>query len=265
MVAIDEWRGLVTERNDDFNTLTVDAFDPAGSASGWSGAFRVVASDHRSYFVKSVDICPAGQGVSVASEMIIARIGRLIGAPVLETSIIRIPDELLGWEPRAGLPLACPLAHASVALEHADEQGRPHLSARTQDDNSRRHVGVYALYDWFFGHDAQWLYDIDADRTLYSHDHGLYIPPVGSGAIDAHQLEAMVDIPNVLAESPAGLSPAAANEIAGAIETVGRDTLATVLNSVPSCWGPDDQTLEVVGWFLEARAPAVAERLRALV
>ncbi len=44
------------------------------------------------------------------------------------------------------------IAHASVALGHAIEC-RQYLSDRAKDDNTRRHVGVYALYDWCFGDD----------------------------------------------------------------------------------------------------------------
>jgi hypothetical protein len=260
MVELAHWSGVVRSRRDDFNDLVLA--QPKDIGSGWSGPFRATANDGHDYFVKSLDTCPAGQGGSLAIERIVAQMGEVIGAPVCTTSLVRIPPELAGWEPRPGQRLTAGLAHASKALEHADEAGRPALSFRSQDDNQRRHVGLYALYDWCFGYDAQWLYDLDDDRRIYSHDHGLYLPPVGSGSVEQAALIAAVDVPNELPDARDGLLPAAVDEIAEELESVDRVMIADVLNSVPSSWPVSDDVLEVVGWFLERRAPAVAERLR---
>src|SRR5262249_30054216 len=97
---------------------------PAGGS--WSGPFRVIASDGQQYLVKSLDTCPVGEKASLAIERIVAEVGRLIGAPVCKTSLIRIPAALAGsWEPRPGVPLTAGLAHASLALNHVDEFDRP--------------------------------------------------------------------------------------------------------------------------------------------
>jgi len=143
LVALGDWSGLVRDRNDDFNSLWAVAPEPAGGS--WGGPFRATASDNRAYFVKSLQTCPQDQQASLAVEQIVAQVGRLIGAPVCETTLIRIPAALVGWTPRAGSPpLQEGLAHASLALSSAEEQ-RPWLVARTDDNNSHRQVGVYAL------------------------------------------------------------------------------------------------------------------------
>ena len=261
MVDITKWSGLVQSRHDDFDALSMAA--PVGVAGGsWSGPFRALASDGNDYFVKSAETCPSGQQASLAIEHVVAAVGRLIGAPVCITSLLRIPEEIAGWEPRPGVLLKAGLAHASRALEHADEQARPALASRALDDNRRRHVGVYALYDWCMGADAQWLYDIDDDRRLYSHDHGLYLPPAGSGTFARADLVAAADTAEPLPDSPSGLSSAAISEVAIALESVERASLADILNTVPKSWPVSDDDLEALGWFLEHRAPAVATRLR---
>jgi hypothetical protein len=256
------WAGLVVERHDDFQALQI-VMPVAPAGGSWSGPFRVTASDNRDYFVKSLDVCPPGQGASLVIEQVVAKVGELIGAPVCHTSLIRIPDEIAGWEPRPGVALKAGLAHASLALEHADEMGRPQLFARGQDDNRRRHVGVYALFDWCCGTDAQWLYDLDSDRMLYSHDHGLYLPPVGSGILTDEDMVIEVDRPYELPDPRSGLLPSAIDEMASAVEAVTRDDLASILNQIPKSWPVTDQVLETLGWFLERRAPAVGLRLRA--
>lgn len=255
------WSGLVRDRDDDFEALQVILpVAPAGTT--WSGPFRVTASDNQDYFVKSLDVCPPGQGASLVIERVVAKAGELIGAPVCRTSLIRIPDEIAGWEPRPGVALQAGLAHASLALERADEMGRPSLYGRDQDDNRRRHVGVYALFDWCCGTDAQWLYDLDNDRTIYSHDHGLYLPPVGEGAVTEEALVREIDQPYELPDSRDGLLPHALDETAASLDAVRREDLMAILNAVPASWPVTDQVLETLGWFLESRAPAVAQRLR---
>jgi hypothetical protein len=124
---------------------------------------------------------------------------------------------------------------------------------------------VYALYDWCCGADAQWLYDLNNDRTLYSHDHGLYLPPAGKGGWTIHDLIASADSPSELPDPPNGLSATAIDQVAAALDAVDRTSLVSIINRVPASWPVADDELGALGWFLEYRAPAVAQRLRALV
>lgn len=148
--------------------------------------------------MKSLQTCIDGQEASVAVEQIVAGLGRLIETPVCHTSLIRIPSALKDWRAHPNRRrLEEGLAHASLALEHAEE-AQPALTARTKDDNCRRHVGVYALYDWCFGVDPQWLHDLDNDQMTFSHDHGLYFPPVTQAGWTREELLTQVDEPHEL-------------------------------------------------------------------
>lgn len=262
--SLSDWSGTVRNRSDSFDGLSIAMM--MGSAGGsWSSPFRVVASDDRQYFVKSREACPAGQETSLVIENVVASAGRLIGAPVCESSLIRIPEEFRGYELKPGVTLSPGLAHASLALAHADEADRPSLGSRSHDDNSRRHVGVYALYNWCFGADAQWLYDVDNDRTIHSHDHGLYLPPPGAGTFNRDSLVNNVDVPNLLPDSTAGLLPAAIEETINALRGVDRASLVAILNGVPASWPVTDDLLETLGWFLEKRIGLVIQMLESLV
>ncbi|MEO3805043.1 hypothetical protein [Nonomuraea sp. B1E8] len=200
---------------------------------------------------------------SLAVEYIVGQAGKLIGAPVCESTLIRIPVEFDGYEIAPGVPLSPGIAHASKAIQHAEEQ-RDHLAYRNQDHNRSRHVGVYALYDWCYGDDPQWLYDRDQDRSIYSHDHGLYLPP-HFGSIDTDILRQCADEPNPLPDATDGLDPETVTDVAEALEKIDRDALVKFLRVVPASWPVSDDALAIVGWFLEHRAPAVAGRLRSLV
>lgn len=263
MVQLDEWSGLVRGRDDSFDALEAVIVTPLPQRT-WSGPFRVTASDQQDYFVKALETCPPGQQASLAVEQIVSQVGKLIGAPVCDTSLIRIPASLAGWPPHAGGPaIQEGLAHASLAIEHADFR-RPPLDSRLSDDNARRHVGVYALCDWCFSTDEQWLYDLDDQRALYSHDHGLYFPPLGQGRWTPADLVAQADTPHAWGDPRKDLSATACNDIANALVDIERESLVQVLRSIPASWPVSNEDLEALGWFLEYRAPAVASRIRVL-
>jgi hypothetical protein len=109
------------------------------------------------------------------NEQIVARLGLLIGAPVCVPKLVYMPPPLVGWEFRAGQGRLIEegWAHGSRAVHHTVETHD--LASRAKNDNARRHVGIYALYDWCGGSDPQWL-RAGAEEEYHSHDHGHYFP-----------------------------------------------------------------------------------------
>ncbi|MEV4547037.1 HipA family kinase [Nonomuraea wenchangensis] len=240
MVDPRAWSGLVRGRHDRFDELHVRAL--IGSAGqSFASPFQVLASDGRRYFVKALGGCQEFARGSLAVEYVVAEAGRLIGAPVCESSLIRIPEIFADWPMPFG-KLQPGIAHASAAIEQAVES-RPALQHRMQDDNRRRQVGLYALYDWCFGDDPQWLHDVGDDRSVYSHDHGLYLPP-HDGSIRAALLRQCVDEPNELADPADGLDPEAARRVSEALERIDRDALVKVVRGAPASWPVTDDVLE---------------------
>ena len=112
--------------------------------------------------------------------------------------------------------------------------------------------------------DPQWLQDLDNDYMMFSHDHGLYFPPLTQGGWTREELLSRVDDPHELSDPRDGLQSEEAKRVALAIEQVSRDALAEVLCWVPASWPVSDTGLEDLGWFLEHRAAGVAERVRNL-
>jgi hypothetical protein len=254
---LDVWRGLVSQRVDPTDALAIEQ-PLVPSPSGGSGTFLAVTSDRQRWWVKPQNNLQ-GPRVIVA-ENVVGRVGALIGAPVCEVAVVIIPEELVGWEFRPGAKLEAGLAHASLAVSDAQELRQ--LEYRDRDDNHRRHAGVFALYDWCWGADDQWLHCESDDRKLYSHDHGMYLPdgPAWSEA----SLLAQVDEAHPLGYTARGLDADALIGFADRIETISREEIAKIMSSVPASWPASDGELEALGFFLERRAPAVAARLRAL-
>jgi hypothetical protein len=229
------------------------------STAGGSGTFLALGSDKAQWWVKPPNNQQGGK--VVVTEYIVAQCGRLIEAPVCEGSVIRIPAEGAGWEFRPGVQLVEGYGHASRAVDSARE-GRT-LDARDRDDNRRRHAGILALFDWCWGGDGQWLYSEAADRTLYSHDHGWYLPEEGADWSEATLL-ARLNEPHPHPSDPSGLDPAELHALADRLRGVDREILGTMLQGVPLSWPVTDEELEACGYFLEFRSGKVAERLEAI-
>lgn len=252
------WGGLITARP---TAAAVNLILPEVQAKGSAHSpFLGYCSDQERYWIKAF-----GQGQldrALVTEFIVARLGRMIGACVPTAVTVGVDPALAGWDMGGGRLLQAGVAHGMAEVPNAVEE-RPNLLHRARDDNARRQVGIYALFDWFVGSDQQWLHDTGDDYRIYSADHGWFLPPSGPDWSIA-ALQATVAQPHVLPDPPAGLDPGSVDLVAGALDNVDRASLAAVLSGVPAPWPASDNELEVLGWFLESRAKDVAERLRHL-
>ncbi len=253
------WTGVIGTRTDDVAALSVRACLAQAKETA-SSPFLALGNDGQQWWVKPPQ---AALDKALVTELVVGRVGALIGAPVCHVEAIQIPDALLPWELRPGTPLPTGIGSATANLPGAIEEIRPNLTRRYDDDNRRRHAGVYALVDWCFGSDLQWLLRADAEWQLFSHDHGWYLPPSGQ-AWDEQSLECNVDTPCLVPDDPAGLDPIELERLASSLDGITQADLLHVLKSVPTSWPVIDRELEALGWFLQTRAPEVAERLRGL-
>ncbi len=254
-----DWSGLLAGlRHDPEDPITL-VMPLQSSPAGGSGTFLGVDVDSRRWWIKPLNNLQ--HPLVTVTEHLVARAGALVGAPVCEAEIIRIPPELAGWEFRPGATLEPGLAHGSLAVDPAVEEHA--LTFRDRDDNARRHAGVFALYDWCWGADDQWLYDEGDERKVYSHDHGWYLPAEGP-TWDEQTLLARIDESHLPAYPTGGLDAGELIELARRLEALVTEDLVGVLKGVPSSWPVDDEDLEALGFFLLRRAPAVAARLRGI-
>lgn len=255
-VERDAWRGLLDSRLDPVEVLVIEQ-PLSQSKGGGSGSFPAEASDGRQWWVKPANNLQGGK--VIVTENLVGSLGKLIGAPTCEVAIVRIPEEIAGFEFVPGHVLEAGLTHASRGVEQAQEFHS--LEYRQHDHNARRHAGVFALYDWCWGGDPQWLCDAADDQKLYSHDHGWYLPPEGQDWTET-ELVSQVDQPRELGHNSDGLESEAVEELAERLDQLGRDDLLPILSGVPESWPVANSELEALGFFLERRAPEVGKRLR---
>lgn len=256
-----DWNGLVSGRSDSpTRGLYVSACLQPGKGSAAS-PFLALGSDGAEWWVKPPENAMLLR--ALVTEQVVAGVGNLIGAPMCQAAKIDIPAALLPWSHGPGRSLVAGLGSATKGLPNAVMEIRGVLDYRAEDDNRARHAGVYALVDWCFGSDLQWLIHVSDEWRLYSHDHGWYFPPSGADwTVD--QLRTTVDQPCPITDDASGLSQAELTRLADALDEVKRDDIAGVLRNVPTSWIASDTELETLGWYLETRAPQVAARLRAL-
>lgn len=219
----------------------------------------MAADDGRRYWCKTVNNLQHPR-VPV-NEQIVARLGLLIGAPVCEPMLVRIPADLAGWEFReaSGRRLEEGWAHGSRAVDPAVETHD--LARRSSDDNPRRHAGIYALYDWLGGSDPQCL-TVGPDGTYYSHDHGHYLP--GGPGWTVASLQQAAASPHELRIPATGLSAAELDRLASRLTAVTEQEVVDCVSNLPREWPVQDDELEALVDFVYGRREAVAQRLRDL-
>jgi hypothetical protein len=229
------------------------------STAGGSGAFLILADDGRRYWCKSLNNF---QGPRIpVTEQIVGRLAALIDAPACEVALVRL-DAIAGWEfrPGSGRVVEAGWAHSSVAVDPAVETRS--LEHRADDDNRRRHCGIYALCDWLAGSDVQWLYGLSEDNAYYSHDHGFYLTgPEWTPAT----LTAERDAPYTLSISPNQLDRGELTRLADALDGLSRQDIEKELSKLPGDWPVTDDELSAVAEFAHHRRGLVAARLRAVV
>ncbi|HEV7805015.1 MAG TPA: hypothetical protein VGO80_04305 [Solirubrobacteraceae bacterium] len=229
------------------------------SSVGGSGSFLVLADDGRRYWCKSLNNF---QGPRIPiTEQIVGRLATLIGAPVCEVALVEL-DAIVGWEfrPGSGRLVEPGWAHGCVALDPAIETRS--LDHRTDDDNRRRHGGIYAVCDWLAGSDVQWLYGVDEDNAYYSHDHGYYL--TGPDWTQS-SLAAGGDATYTLSIPPGQLDDGELTRLADALDALTREDIEGELSKLPGSWPVDDSELNAVADFVDHRRGPVAARLRAIL
>lgn len=258
MSDLTEWQGTIVDRVDPEDAIVIE-MPLKPSPRGGSGTFLAAGRDSTQWWVKPLNNKQSPR-VTI-TEAIVSIAGQLIDAPVCDADIVYLPPALEGWEFRRGAYIEAGYAHASKAVPGAVEHRQ--LLYRDRDENSRRHVGLFALYDWCWGGDEQWLYSEMADRETFSHDHGWYLPEVGP-SWDMASLQARVNDDHMPSWATDGLDANAVVEICSRLRALSQQTITEELARIPASWPVDNKELECVGWFLENRASHVAGRVEAL-
>ena len=231
------------------------------SPGGASGAFLGIDCNSKQWWVK-----PLNNGLweqTIVTDYIVGKLGILIGASVCDVAVVVINEDLEDqvFRPASGLKLQAGLAHGSRHLEDAIEK-RSNLLHRDRDDNSRRHAGLFALYDWCWGDDDQWLHCGSQDMATFSHDHGLYLPRrQGERGWTVDALEENRETPHMPKWDRTGLDENEIARITTRFRNMSPAEIEEILCTVPSSWPVSDNELTALRNFLICRLGPCADRL----
>lgn len=233
---------------------------------GGSWCFQVLADDGKQYWCKTFHT-PQGKRAPV-TEQIVARLAALLGAPVCEAQLVRVPNELPNWpeclEPRSK-HLYGPWIHGSLTIDDLCQAEAQTLDPedRTHDDNARGHAGIYAIWDWLQGGEGGWLVR-KSDRKYFSHDHAWWLPGAGHHEWHVRFLVADRDLIGALDFPPDGLDPNELERLATQLNHLRLDEIVEALCGLPQDWPVLELELDAVAEFAYGRREPVAQRLRDL-
>ena len=149
-MAEQDWTGKTAGGAQSPPSLILQAIIRQQARPSAASPFLGKCSDGATWWIKPP---VAGMTKALVAEWVVGRMGRLIGAPVCEVALVDIPNALLPCEFAPGRSLVAGTGCASRDLAGTPTEIRTTLQHREDDDNGRRHAGVFAIVDWFYGSD----------------------------------------------------------------------------------------------------------------
>lgn len=263
-VPIIKWSDRISELRDQHDHRSVAELAATLQVSrAGSAPMLCAADDGERYWVKFPGN-PQGTQTLVV-EAVVAEMGKLMGAPVLDAVRLKVPDAWVGspYGPDGLHKIEPGLAHGSPLIETVSAREDVLTFAR-RDGNARRIPRLIVLWDWAMGEDEQWLYDEDANSSIWSFDHGWWLD-AAHGPWTSAGLATVASQPwEMPGEIPRSIHPEEFFEAADAIEAISEEQVSLAVSRVPRSWEPDDALLGDLAATVHSRRSGVAARARAL-
>jgi hypothetical protein len=171
----------------------------------------------------------------VANDQIVGWLARVIGAPVPETKLVYVADELIKMNPE--------MQHMPPGLAHGSRSLFPDCTERLWLEsglhrlpaNRSRFALLAVLYGWLQAGDRQLIYQKTPPELVFSVDHGHFFPGGPEWAVAGLSGDARADLDGELMNSCSFTR----EEIAGALRTllpVGPKTIAEAVAAPPEEW-----------------------------
>jgi hypothetical protein len=204
-----------------------------------------------------------GDGRGIASEQIVARLGRLIGACVAEVAVVDVsaelvevirasPDSHLDFVPLPGLH------HGSMwALGFSDRQ---HLAFI--DENRQAFAALHVLAAWAFCNgDHQWIYRNEPPHDVLSVDHTTFFP-AGPAWTPQSLAQGEAAVTRDSQFDSIGLAPDEYDAVLERVAAVSAENLAEVVSAPPDDWGLSPTDRKAVASYLWTRRDRVEQAVR---
>jgi hypothetical protein len=237
----------------------VEARSLLNKLSGKSGAYQMIGSDKRTYAVK-----PQSVRRALIADRIVGVIGWFMEAPVAQTALVSVSEELLDAFKELQPNYEVGLCHGTVWRENVfQSSGFKHL---TTGDNPERFSALAVLYGFFGASDHQFLYLTKHPHLVTSHDHGQFLPMPERDWDEEWQVDQSWTIDSLRARGRdacvpddtialrALCPPKFVRQAAERLHAITDEQIAYAVRSVPSEWGISlDERIEVCSYLSENR------------
>ncbi|HCN40119.1 MAG TPA: hypothetical protein DIS77_07480 [Rothia sp.] len=229
---------------------------PFESANTGEKPIRCLAQDGQQYWCKAFD--GLGVGETVVNEIISIEIGKAIGAPVCDWSIVDIPDELAGTRCDDTIISRLPMFGSQLVSSVITDDPIRYVG---QDDNYHRFPRLIALWYMCNAEDIQMMYCLDEDYSVYSIDQGYWfgshemsreLAPITSPAGQTR------DVPRLTKPIPLEHWSSAIQ----ALEQFNPQTLSHINRCIPGEWGVDSDIVDEMVTYAIGRIPYALDKLR---
>lgn len=199
--------------------------------------------------------------VSLVNELVVAKLGELIDAPVRPVSLVYVEPDLAEGYMASGHSIPSGTYFGSELLPDVEETTE--ILRVGRDGNAQRFPRFLALWTLCLGTDLQLLYHVSNDHQVWSIDHGLWFDShEGDWSPKLLEQWAQDAWPWPEAERPKGLSSIALHEVADAVLALTLESIAGVVGEVPIEWGISDSDLRALAKFIYQRRDLIARQLR---
>lgn len=247
---------LSSRRKRDF-VVTVNEVAETGSSP-----FHCLASDGKKYWCKLVS--GPNRAPEVVNEVVGSQIGRRLGAPMRPWKILDVPPELVNEWAGTNTMYRYRLPEEPVFASE-EVPGAVHsyyVTALSRDGNFKRFPLLIATWLLCNAEDIQLLYDVNADMSVWSVDHGFWF--------GSHETPWVLEGPEYLAgrtELPPLRGEIPSEHWVSAIEAVDKfdaSVLDDVLSRVPDEWAVAPEKYADLVHYAVGRKNYTVERLREL-
>jgi hypothetical protein len=208
-----------------------------------------MCDDGKIYVVKACQTSKATMGHSMVAEQVVARVGRLIGAPVPEVALVDVPAALISAQ--AEMSHMNPgIAHGSKFMDGVSE--RMAIDHMQVPENRDRFGRLAVLYGWMVASDHQFLYNKTGPPLVHSVDHGHFFPG-GPGWTVASLASAPVAHLDDAILNPCALTPEEKENAASQIRTVQDCDLREIADVPPAHWGLTEEERTALKAYLSRR------------
>jgi hypothetical protein len=213
----------------------------------------LACSDGNEYVVKG-----AQNPRDVANDQIVGWLVRVIGAPVPETKLVNVPEELIRNNPDMQHMPPGP-SHGSLSV-YPDCTDRLWIESHLQrlPANRERFALLAVLYGWFQAGDPQLIYRKTPPELVFSVDHGHFFP---NGP--AWTVEGLGSAGRAQPEDSLTAACAFTREEIGAalrmLQPVGPETIAEAVAAPPEAWNFSLSSRVAAAVFLHKRRAELLE------